>query len=230
MVADRTEAGGWAYVSLVSAIPGLAIDPRRALVVQFVLFEGVAVGLAAWYGRWAALPFATTAILVATLGSGLMVVLSDWVRSLDPPRSYRQALFESSIDVVMGLVAFIALLTSLLVDSRGALLQRVLGDPLPPQVVFFALFVAWDLCYRIGTAWWVSITGLWRAASFGRGLDAGRRRRYARTDLLTMGFAGLQLLLVPFLWADRWLAWLVIGHVIAVIVVSAFAIGLQLRD
>lgn len=226
---EPLESGDWAYVTLVSAVPGVSLGPRSALAVQFFLFEGIAVGLAAWYGRWEALLFATTAIGVATIGSGLMLLLSDEVRALDPPPRYRQALFHSSIDVVMGLVAFIGLLTYLLVSGRGTLLQRVVGDPVPAPAVFFALLVAWDLSYRIGTAWWASITGLWRAVSFGRGLPAAVRQNYARVDLFTLAFAGVQLLLVPFLWGDRVLAWLVIGHVVAVAIVSSLAIGLQLR-
>lgn len=227
--ADPLESGGWAYVTLVSAVPGLSLSPRSALAVQFLVFESIAVGLAAWYSRWGALLVGTIAIGVATLGSGLMLLLTDRVRALDPPARYRQVLFDSSIDVVMGLVAFIGLLTYLLVSGPGTLLQRVLGDPVPTPAVFFALLVAWDLSYRIGTAWWASITGLWRAASFGRRLPSTVRRQYVRVDLLTLGFAGFQLLLVPFLWADRLLAWLVVGHVAAVVVVSSLAIGLQLR-
>lgn len=226
---EPLESADWAYVTLVSAVPGLSLDSRAALAVQFLLFEGVAVALAAWYGRWEALLFATIAIGVATIGSGLMLLLSDKVRALDPPARYRQALFHSSIDVVMGLVAFIGLLTYLLISGRGTLLQRVLGDPVPAPAIFFALLVAWDLSYRIGTAWWASITGLWRAATFGRGLPTSVRQKYARVDLYTLAFAGLQLLLVPFLWGDRVLAWLVIGHVVAVAIVSSLAIGLQLR-
>lgn len=226
----RTDSGGWAYVSLVSALPGVTPDPRLALAVQFLCFEGVAIGLAAWYERWGALPFATSAILVATLGSGLMVVLSERVLELDPPDPYRRILFESSLDVVMGLIAFIALLSHLLANGQGALLRRLLGDPLPAPAVFFALFLAWDLSYRIGTAWLASITGFWRSISFGRALEPAARRAYVRTDLLTMSFAGLQLLLVPLLWPDRVLAGLVVGHVVAVALVSSVAIGLQFRS
>ncbi len=226
---EPLETGDWAYITLVSVVPGLSLGSRSALAVQFLLFEGFAVGLAAWYGRWEALLFGTIAIGVATIGSGLMLLLSDKVRALDPPARYRRALFHSSIDVVMGLVAFIGLLTYLLVSGRGTLLQRVLGDPVPAPAIFFALFVAWDLSYRIGTAWWASITGLWRAATFGRRLPVAVREKYARVDLFTLAFAGLQLLLVPFLWSDRVLAWLVIGHVVAVAIVSSLAIALQRR-
>jgi hypothetical protein len=226
---EPLELGDWAYVTLVSAVPGLSLGSRSALAAQFLLFEGLAVALAARYGRWEALLFGTIAIGVATIGSGFMLLLSDKVRALDPPARYRRALFHSSVDVVMGLVAFIGLLTYLLVNGRGTLLQRVLGDPVPAPAIFFALLVAWDLSYRIGTAWWASITGLWRAATFGRGLPDAVRRKYARVDLFTLAFAGLQLLLVPFLWSDRVLTWLVIGHVVAVAIVSSLAIGLQLR-
>lgn len=222
-VADAKGRAGWTYVSLISTLPGLSLTPRRALALQFVSFEGAAVTLSAWYGLWAALPFATVAIAVATAGSGLMVTLSDRIQSLDPPEPYRRALFESGVDVVMGVVAFVVLGTYLLVAPGGPNQDPVagyFGGRLPAAAVAFGLLVGWDLCYRIGTAWWASITGLWRSARFRRGFDRHSRRAYRRLDLLTMGFAGLQLLLLPFIWADPVLVVAVIGHVAAVVVVS----------
>lgn len=229
---DAQGRGGWAYVSLISTLPGLSLPPRRALALQFVAFEGAAVALSAWYGLWEALPFATVAVAVATSGSGLMVTLSDRLRSLDPPEPYRRTLFDSGVDVVMGLVAFIALLTYLLVArpsaGTGAVLGFFGGDPRAGAVAF-GLLVAWDLCYRIGTAWWVSLTGLWRSVRFAPSIDRVARREYVRLDLLTIGFAGLQLLLVPFVRGDRLLGLAVVGHVAAVVVVTSASAALLAR-
>jgi hypothetical protein len=168
-VADptREDSSGWAYVSIVSALPWLSMGGRRAIALQFVLFEGVAVALGVWYARWSALALGTVAIAVASAGSYLMLGLTDRIQRLDPPTSYRRAVFDSSIDVVMGVIAFVALVTYLLVDAGSpGLLEWYLGAPLPPLAVFFALVVAWDLCYRIGTGWWAAITVLWRSACY----------------------------------------------------------------
>jgi len=231
MVEQRPDRGAnWAYVSLVTVLPGLSLDPKLALGVQFVVFEAVAIGLAAWYGLWQALPLATAAIGISTLGSAVMVSLSERIHALDPPIRYRRLLFDSSVDVVMGVVAFIALATYLLVDAQGTgmgLFERLFGESLPAPAVYFTLLVAWDLAYRIGTGWWVSVTGLWRAVAFGDRFDGAAAAGYVRTDLLTMGFAGLQLVLVPVFWPDWFLVVVVLGHVGAVFVVSGLAIGVQ---
>ena len=95
-------------------------------------------------------------------------------------------------------------------------------------VVYFALLVGWDLCYRIGTGWWASVTGLWRTVAFGGRFDERTRRSYVRLDALTIAFAGLQLLLVPFLWTDRFLSVVVLGHVGMVFLVSSLSVALQL--
>lgn len=221
--ADGRGRGGWTYVSLISTLPGLSLRPRRALALQFVAFEVAAVLLSTRYGRWDVLPFATVAVVVATAGSGLMVTLSDRLRSLDPPEPYRRTLFDAGVDVVMGLVAFIALVTYLLVASRGpdpGPVADSFGSAMPAIAVGFGLLVGWDLCYRIGTGWWASLTGLWRSVTFGPEFDRGARRAYVELDLLTIGFAGLQLLLVPFVLGDRLLAFALVGHIVVVAVVS----------
>jgi hypothetical protein len=232
-VTREREAGGWAYLSIVSAVPGVEFDVRVAIAVQFLAFEGTAIVLAATDDLWHALPFATVAIGVATAGSYLMVSLSDHLLATDPPERYRRLLFHSSIDVVMGVVAFVALVTYLLVSaSAGApsLLQRLVGTPLPAPAVFFGLLVAWDLCYRIGTGWWASVTGLWRTVAFERAPDADTRGAYARADLLTIAFAGVQILLVPFLRGDSLLLVTVVGHVGAVVLVSGLSYLLVRRS
>lgn len=224
--------GGWAYVSLISTLPGLSLAPRRALALQFLAFETPAVGLAAWYGLWDVLPVVTVAIAVSTAGSGLMVVLSDRLQSLEPPEAYRRALFDSGVDVLMGVVAFVMLVTYLLVappgPDRGAI-SGYFGGRLPAAAVAFGLLVGWDLCYRVGTAWWASITGLWRSVRYRAGFEAHARRTYRRLDLLTVGFAGLQLLLLPFVWGDRVLALAILIHVAAVVVVSSTSFVLLAR-
>lgn len=226
------EPGGWAYVSLLSAIPGVDVGPRAALLVQLVLFEALAIVIAVGYDRLEALPLATAAIVVATAGSALMLALSARIRSLSPPDVYRQTVFHASIDVVMGLVAFIAFLTYLLVTASspgGGLLGRLLGEPLPAIPVFFGLLLAWDVCYRIGTAWWVSSTGLWRTVAIDDALDERTHRSYVRIELLAMAFALLQVGLVPFVWTDRLLAVAILGHVLAVLAVSTTTVVLIRR-
>lgn len=229
----EAERGGWAYVSLVSALPGVTLSERAALAVQLLVFEGGAVALSAATGRWDALPLATAAVVVATAGSAAMLSLSRRIRALAPPERYRRTLFDSSVDVVMGLVAFVALGTYLLLGARspdGGLLVRLLGDPLPALPVAFGLLVAWDVCYRIGTAWWVSITGLWRTVAFGSGFDPATRRGYLAIERRVLGFAALQLALVPLLWPERPLALAVLGHVLAVLAVSGLTIALLRRS
>ncbi len=231
-MAAEDPRGGWAYVSLVSALPGVTLSERAALAVQLLLFEGGAVALSATTGRWDALPLATAAIVVATAGSAAMLSLSRRIRALAPPERYRRMLFDSSVDVVMGLVAFVALGTYLLLGARspdGGLLVRLLGEPLPALPVAFGLLVAWDVCYRIGTAWWVSITGLWRTVAFRAGFDPATRRGYLAIEARVLGFAALQLALVPLLWAERPLALAVLGHVLAVLAVSGLTILLLRR-
>jgi len=227
------DRGGWAYVSLLTALPGIDVAPKHALAIQFLLFETVAVALSLWFGEWTALPLATVGVAIATAGSALMLTLSGRIRRLSTPTVYRETLFHSSVDVVMGLVAFVTFLTYLLLASRtsaGGLFVRYLGDPLPAVAVFLGLFIAWDVCYRIGTAWWVSITGLWRTVVLDVDVSDRSRRSYLLIEFLTMTFALLQLLLVPFLWADRLLALAVLGHVVAVLLVSSVTAGLLLTD
>jgi hypothetical protein len=227
---DPDRSTGWAYVSIVSAVPGLSLDPRVALPAQFLLFECGTVALAVWYDLWPAVPVATVAVALATLGSGLMVRLRTVVRSQELPQRYRSLLFESGADVAMGLVAFITLLTYVLVRSRPPgpdVLDRIVGVALPAPALFLALVVAWDLCYRIGVGWLASVTGCWRAIRSGNGGSAQRRQAFRIADLLTIGFALSQLVLVPFLGSEPILVALVVGHVLAVLLVSGCAIGLS---
>jgi len=223
------DRAGWAYVSLLSALPGISVSPRVALAIQFLVFEAAAIALGAWYGQWAVVPLATAGVVVSTLGSALMVSLNGRIQRLSPPQVYRRTLFHSSIDVVMGVVAFVAFLTYVLVAARASDASpfvTLLGEELPPLAIGLALLIAWDVCYRIGTAWWVSISGLWRTFGLSFEVTAELRRAYLEIEALTMGFAVLQLLLVPFLWPDRLLAMAVIGHVVAVLIVSGVTAAL----
>ncbi|WP_137286519.1 DUF7530 family protein [Halorussus salinisoli] len=223
----------WVYESIVGAIPGLSLSPPVAVGVQFAAFEGLILGFAAVYDLWSAVAPGTAAVVVAAAGSYLMLALGDEIRLLRTPRPYRRLLFSSSIEVVLGVLSFVALLTYLFAldvrSGRVTLLALLLGETPPAPAVYLALLVLWDLCYRIGTGWWVSITGLWRTVRYGGQFDAQARSRLLRIDLLTIGFALVQLLLVPFVRARTLLVAAIVGHVAAVTLVSGTSVLLLRR-
>jgi len=221
---DRPAYGEtWVYESLVGAIPGLALSTRVAVGIQFVLFEGAVLALAVTYDLEGAVVAGTGAVLVATAGSVAMVTVGRSVRRVDVPAAYRQLLFGSSIEVVLGVVSFAALLVYLFaVDPGRGLLSSLLGPDPPAPVVFLTLLVLWDLCYRIGTGWWASVVALWR--SYRYQFDAEAARALKRADLVTMGFGLLQLGLVPFVRDEPVLLAAVVGHVVAVVLVTALSI------
>ncbi|MFB6163369.1 MAG: hypothetical protein ABEJ86_08030 [Halococcoides sp.] len=219
----------WAYLNIIGAVPGWTPPPPLALAIQFGGFASVAMLVAATFDLWAALPAAIVAIGVATAGSGLMGVVSGRIRRADPPPSYRRLLFGSSIDVVMGVVAVVAFLTYVITTDPAGVVGTVLGPEAPAAVVVLALLVVWDLCYRIGTAWWASIVGAWRSVALDGEFDDFQRRTLIEADLLVVAFAGIQVALVPFVWGTL-LAWLVLGHVLAVLVVSTVSIVWLYRD
>jgi len=107
--------------------------------------------------------------------------------------------------VVLGVVAFVALVTYLfVVDPRGpgaGLIASLLGPQPPAPVVFLTLLILWDLCYRIGTGWWASVVALWRSLRYT--VDPQESSAHRRADLATMAFGLLQLGLVPFV-RDEW--------------------------
>ncbi|WP_435180756.1 DUF7530 family protein [Halorussus sp. AFM4] len=224
----------WVYESIVGAIPGLALSPPVAVGVQFALFEGLVLVLAAVYDLWAAVPAGTAAVGVAAAGSYLMLALGDEIRRVETPAAYRRLLFSTSIEVVLGVLAFVALLTVLFsVDARTGrvpLFARLLGETPPAPAVSLALLVLWDLCYRIGTGWWASLTGLWRTLRYRDRFDARTRAGLRRVDLLTVGFALVQLLLVPFVRDRPVLVAAVVGHVVAVTAVSGASVLLLRRS
>ncbi|WP_128476704.1 DUF7530 family protein [Halorussus pelagicus] len=214
----------WVYESIVGAIPGLSLSQPVAVVIQFALFEGLILAFAAVYDLWSAVPAGTAAVAVAAVGSYVMLALGDEIRRMKTPTAYRQLLFSSSIEVVLGVMSFVALLTYLFtLDARSGqvpLLTLLLGESPPAPAVFLTLLVLWDLCYRIGTGWWASLTGLVRTVQYGDQFDAAARRQLLRIDLLTIGFAVVQLLLVPFVWGRSLLVVAIVGHVVAVTLVS----------
>ncbi|NHN60934.1 hypothetical protein G9466_17870 [Halorussus sp. JP-T4] len=219
---------------MVGAIPGLGLSPPVAVVVQFAVFEGLVLALAAAYDLWAAVPAGTAAVGVAAAGSYLMLALGGEIRRVETPEPYRRLLFSSSIEVVLGVLAFVALLTVLFsADARTGGVSpfaRLLGDAPPAPAVYLALLVLWDLCYRIGTGWWASLTGLWRTLRYRDRFDAPTRAGLRRVDLLTVGFALVQLLLVPFVRDRPLLVAAVVGHVVAVTLVSGASVLLLGRD
>lgn len=216
----------WVYESIVGAIPGLHLSARAAVAVQFLLFEGAVLALAAVYDLWSAALAGTAAVLVAAAGSVAMLTVARLARRADAPVAYRQLLFGSSIEVVLGVFAFVGLVTYLfVVDPRGSgqgLLTSLFGPEPPAPVVFLTLLVLWDLCYRIGTGWWASVVALWRSLRYT--VDPQATGAHRRADLATMGFGLLQLGLVPFV-RDEWLLLVAIaGHVLAVVSVTALAV------
>jgi len=152
----------WVYESLVSAIPGVELSDRTALLIQFVVFEAIVLATAAVYDLWAAVPAGTAAIVVAVAGSWLMLTFSRTVRQLQPPTAYRRLLFGSSIELALSVMAFVLFVTYLfVVDPRdgGSLLTDLLGAEPPVIAVVLLLLVTWDVIYRIGACWWATSTG-----------------------------------------------------------------------
>ncbi len=219
----------WVYESIVEAVPGVELSTRAALAVQFGGFEVLVLGLAWLYEMpTAAVVAGTVAVGVATAGSAAMTAIADAVRTADTPAAYRRALLGTRIELVLGLLAYVALVTYLfVVDPRAqpVLLDRLVGGPLPAPVAYVLLLLLWDLCYRIGAAWWASVVALWR--SWRWTLDRTAERSLQRADLVTMGFGVLQLALVPFVLSQPPLALVLVGHVVAVLVVTTGALALQ---
>nr|WP_136686567.1 hypothetical protein [Halorhabdus amylolytica] len=218
----------WVYESIAGALPGIELSRPAALLVQLLAFGTGVVVLAVGYDRWGSLPAGLAAVAVASAGSAFLLTLGRRIRDLDVPESYTQALFGTKIEIVLGLMSFVALVTYLFViDQRNGgetLLVGVLGDPLPAPGVFLTLLVLWDVCYRIGTGWWASLIGLWRSLSLAEAIDTGTRRELQHLDVVTIGFAWTQLALVPFVRGHPLLVVALVGHVVAVSAVSSASI------
>ena len=221
----------WVYESIAGALPGLQLTELQAVTLQLVIFQ-IGIVLFAWvYDLWSAAIAGTAAVFVAAAGSLAMHRLGDANRAIEMPESYYRLLFGSSIEVVLSVLAFIALVTHLFVfdlqTPGDPLLETLFGAEPPIIVVFLVLLVCWDLCYRIGTSWWVAVVSLWRAITIPS--DPAAAKRFRRLDLENVGFAMTQLVLVPFLFDQPVLLVAVSGHVIAVTVVSALSIVVTQR-
>ncbi|SEW14519.1 DUF7530 family protein [Halobacterium jilantaiense] len=227
---EPATAGGvygetWVYESIVGAIPGIDISDRLAVVVQFLLFEAGVLVLAAVYDLPGAILPGTLAVLVAAAGSAFMLDIGKRARGPGVPPTYRRLLFASSIEVVLGVLSFVLLMTYLFVwDPRdgATLFASLLGEQPPVVPSALALLVLWDVCYRIGTGWWAAVVGLWRSLT--RDLSPEAADRLAGVDVRTLGFGVLQAVLLPFLWGHPVLVAAVAGHVVAVVVVTTVSL------
>jgi len=217
----------WVYESIVGAIPGLSLPDRVAVVLQFALFEAAVLALGFGYGIESAIIPATVAVGVAAVGSAFMLDIASRARDLDLPPAYRRLLFASSVEVVLGVVAYAALVTYLFAfDARTGptLVETLLGARPPLLAVFLLLLVAWDVCYRIGTGWWTAVVTLHGTLRYDLPSSASADVRAVAGR--TLGFALVQLALLPFLTTHPVLAFAVAGHVLAVGSVLAVAVWL----
>ena len=211
----------WVYESLVSGVPGLEVSRTLAVAIQFVIFQAGVLALGWYYDLWSAVIAGTAAVVVAAIGSVEMHRLGEKNRLLSTPPAHKRLLFGSSIEIVLGVLAFIALGTYLVVWN-GALIDRLFGPNPPVPVVYLTLLILWDLTYRIGTSWWSAVVALWRAVHIDLSpSDAASVRRH---DAENIGFSVLQLGLVPVLLEEPVLLGAVVGHVLAVAVVCTAAI------
>ncbi|WP_277555733.1 DUF7530 family protein [Halobaculum limi] len=237
----------WVYESIVGALPGVRLSETAAIALQLLIFETGLLLLAWAYDLWNAVPAGTAAVGVAAVGSYLMLKLGESNRTLDVSETYYRLLFGSSIEVVLAVLAFIAVVTHLFVTDPATvggpapaaqllpfpvavaeepLVTDLFGASPPTPVVFFALLVLWDLCYRIGTSWWTAVVSLYRELRLTVG--PGTALRFRRLDALNVVFAFAQLALVPFITDRPVLLVAMLGHVVAVTVVSGAAIALSL--
>jgi len=215
----------WVYESIVGALPGIDLSDRQAVALQFLLFETAVLMLGVYYRLPEAAIAGTAAVAVAAVGSVAMLRMGAGNRELTAPTGYYRLLFGSSIEVVLTVLAFVALITHLFVfdpaRATSPLITRLFGVEPPAVAVYLTMLVLWDLCYRIGTSWWVAVVSLWRGLRVD--LSAPDRRLARQLDAVNVGFAVTQLALVPFLRQEPVLLAAVVGHVIAVTVVSVAA-------
>ncbi|WP_338726690.1 hypothetical protein [Haladaptatus sp. DJG-WS-42] len=225
-----TYGDSWVYESIVGALPGVSLSPFRSAVVQFVLFEGGLFVVAALYDRWNAIPAGTAAITVATVGSLAMSRIANRIRTADVPRTYHRLLFGPNVEVVLAVLAFVAFVTYLFTFDTGgeSLLAQVLGESPPMLGVYLLLLVCWDLCYRIGTGWWASVTALWRSWTYE--FPPEQARALSRADGETLAFGLLQLGLLPFVTAQPVLVAALLGHVVAMVVVTGLSLLLLRKN
>lgn len=223
----------WVYESIIRSIPGVNTSRRVAVGVQFLGFE-LAVLLLGWYhGLPNAALAGTVGVVVAVAGSLFMLRLSAGFRTGTEPEAYLETLLGSRIEIVLGLVSFVLLIVYAFVyDPQGGgpqLVTDLLGAQPPLLFSVVLLLIGWDVAYRIGVGWWACVTGFWRTLRFRGALPETTRRRFARLDAMTIGFASLQLLVVPILAGHPILQAAVLGHVVAVALVSGSSIALLVR-
>ncbi|KAA9399271.1 hypothetical protein Har1130_13875 [Haloarcula sp. CBA1130] len=218
----------WVYESIIGALPGIRLPTWAAMAIQLLIFEVAIIALSWYYEVWSAAIAGTVVVFVATIGSAEMLRISTLIRRIDVPPTYRALLFASNVEVVLSVLAYVALLTHLFVFdpqvSSMPLLGRLFGAEPPVLVVYLTLLILWDVSYRIGTGWWASVTGLWRSARYR--FDPETARVFIRADLEIWGFGVLQLVLVPFVLDQPVLLAALVGHVIAVTAVTAVSVGL----
>lgn len=222
----------WVYEGIIGALPGIEVNPYFALLLQFLLFEAAVIALALVYNLPEAAVAGTVAVLVATAGSAELLRIGTLVRRQDVPESYRRLLFSSNIEVVLAVLAYIALITYLFVfDPRQAettLIESLFGPDAPILAVYLMLLILWDVCYRIGAGWWASVAALWRSVRYR--FEGETRRDLRRADLDTILFGLLQLAFLPFLVGQPILFVVVAGHVTAVVLVTGASILLLSRQ
>jgi hypothetical protein len=211
----------WVYESIVGALPGVDLSEQQAVALQLGLFEVAVLALGWYYDLPAAVLAGSAAVAVAAVGSVAMLRFSRATRGVALPDAYRRLLFGSSVEVVLAVLAFIALVTHVFVFDPS-LFGALFGAEPPVVVVYLTLLVLWDLCYRIGASWWAAVVSLWRSLRYR--FDADSARRLRRADLINVGFASTQLLLLPFLGGQPVLRLAVAGHVVAVGAVAGSAI------
>ncbi|AUV83638.1 hypothetical protein C2R22_19955 [Salinigranum rubrum] len=216
----------WVYESIVGALPGASLSGTAAVALQVAIFQ-VSLFVLAWvYDLWAVVPAGTAAIGVAAVGSVLMLRFSAATRRLDLPTAYQRFLFSSGIEVVLGVLAFVALVTHLFVfaprSGEPTILTALFGPEPPVVVVYLMLLVLWDLCYRIGTSWWAAVVAAWR--SYRYTFDPATAAALRRTDATNVAFGLIQVVLLPFLTTEPVLFAAVAGHVVAVTLVSTVAL------
>lgn len=214
----------WVYESIITALPGIDVSTPLAITIQLGFFEAGIVLVAWYYDLWSAAILGTAAVFVAAVGSIEMLRISTLVRGQAIPETYRRLLFGSSVEVVLGVLAFIALVTHLFVFDDNRLIQQFMGPEPPILAVYLMLLVLWDVCYRIGTGWWTSITALWRSYRYRSQFDAETARALRRADIENITFGILQLVLLPFLPDQSNLVAVLVAHVIAVGIITGLSI------
>lgn len=225
MTRDEIEFGEtWVYESIIAALPGIDVPTPLAISIQLGIFEAGIVLTAWYYDLWSAVSLGTAAVFVAAVGSIEMLRISTLVRGQTIPGTYRRLLFGSSVEVVLGVLTFIALVTHLFVFDDSRLITQLMGPEPPVIVVYVMLLILWDVCYRIGTGWWTSVTALWRSYHYRAQFDTETARALRRADIENVTFGILQLVLLPFFPEQSVLAAVLIAHVAAVGMVTGLSI------